>query len=142
MHANSEAAASDKPSQDLDPPQDPRSWDGDIWTVSGEGGKATNKNGHGGFSYYNPSSVLLLLDSDSDVIHHSPSLNKAPNTWKHTGSGFVHIIPPLINELCHLNCSERGATCVTLNYEMTKKVCICPNGVVLGFLHAQCSDGK
>ena len=64
-------------------------------------------NGEGGFSYYNPEAVLLLLDSR---LEFAPSSSLAPGRqqkrlaklWKSNGPGFVHILPQMADHTCQV----------------------------------------
>ena len=46
----------------------------------GHGGDNAYENGAGGWSYYNPDQVLLVLDARGDLRHMSH--NRVPSTWK------------------------------------------------------------
>lgn len=100
------------------------------------------ENGMGGWSYYNPAAVTLVLDSRSPISHASPP-GKVPATWSHRGPGEVVIIPSLRDAPCQRNCSDRGAVCVVLDPDMKIRECVCPDsGVVLDFRNAHCTQGK
>ena len=62
-------------------------------------------NGEGGFSYYNPEAVLLLLDSGLEFA--PSSLNsrekRLAKLWKSTGPGFVHILPQMSDHTCQVS---------------------------------------
>ena len=73
----------------------------------GNGGVGVEANGEGGFSYYNPEAVLLLLDSrlefapSSSVSHHRKNKRLA-KLWKSNGPGFVHILPQMADHTCQV----------------------------------------
>ena len=98
------------------------------------------ENGEGGFSYYNPDAVLLVLDSKSE-LHHAPSRWKMPTPWEHVGDGQVQIIEPLRGNICQSNCSALGAICMALDPNRVLKGCVCPDGTMLDFTHSRCHTG-
>lgn len=140
--------------------------------VGGHGGQSEYDNGQGGFSYYNPEAVVLLLDASSELTpkgmsqhgnpHQQRSLQMA-KLWKNQGSGFVYIIPSLSDDTCQVkaifnckdqtfltlffqstvgNCSELGAVCMALTQDLKLTRCVCPNGIILDHMHPRCSEGK
>ena len=134
----------------------------------GTGGGNSSINGDGGWSYYNPEAVLKVIgpsvgpvkcseDENSVLqttnVRHSgdESLSKFldgtkefPKLCKVIGDGMVQILSPLEynEELCHGNCSAKGATCVALDMDAKIGACICPNGITLNHINPQCSNGK
>ena len=61
-------------------------------------------NGEGGFSYYNPEAVLLLLDSRLEFAPSSvrPRERRLAKLWKSSGPGFVHILPHMSDHTCQV----------------------------------------
>ena len=84
----------------------------DLWTSilnkGGNGGVGVEANGEGGFSYYNPEAVLLLLDSrlefapSSSASHHHRKSKRLAKLWKSSGPGFVHILPQMADHSCQV----------------------------------------
>ena len=73
--------------------------------LGGHGGIGVESNGEGGFSYYNPEAVLLLLDSGLEFA--PSSLNsrekRLAKLWKSSGPGFVHILPQMSDHTCQVS---------------------------------------
>jgi hypothetical protein len=78
--------------------------------VGGLGGDEATANGRGGFSYFNPQGVVMVLDSAFELTPQGFSKNDdvkdkpapLPKLWKHTGPGYVYIIPPLSDDSCQV----------------------------------------
>ena len=77
--------------------------------IGGHGGSNEEENGQGGYSFYNPEAVVLVLDSRTEL---SPkgggrkNLNNQriiPELWDHQGPGFVYVIPPQQDSTCQVN---------------------------------------
>ena len=77
--------------------------------IGGAGGTCETCNGYGGFSYYNPDAVVLVLDARSELTPKSDVTRRKtkdlPKLWKHQGPGFVYIIPSLSDATCQV-CSK------------------------------------
>ena len=128
-----------------------------IFIVGGAGGFSNTMNGKGGWSYYNPSSVLKVIGpnmglpkcvEDSDIYAKDKkdpiTVENVPSLCKVIGDGIVQILSPSkhTESLCHGNCSSKGAKCVALDMDAKIGRCLCPNGIILDHLNPQCSNGK
>ena len=123
----------------------------------GFGGLHSTMNGKGGWSYYNPKSVIKVIEpnaglpkcaersdlstkNDKGVIE---DMSAIPPLCKVSGDGMVKILFSKQEEsLCQGNCSTKGATCVALDMEAKIGRCLCPNGIILDHLNPQCTNSK
>ena len=128
------------------------------FVLGGQGGLSNIENGRGGWSYFNPASVLKVIgpnmglpkcveDSNLQIKDETDpvALREAvPSLCKVVGDGIVQILSPSkhTESLCHGNCSSKGAKCVALDMDAKIGRCLCPNGIILDHLNPQCSNGK
>ena len=129
--------------------------------IGGRGGEDMYSNGGGGWSWFNPESVLLMIDSryvsspsdqmvmpaDFSSQASAQTADKSadeemPRVFEHVGQGFVNIMPPLYGAGCQSNCSDLGATCLAFDKARKHIECVCPNGKVLSHRYPSCNQGQ
>ena len=76
--------------------------------IGGAGGTSETTNGLGGFSYYNPEAVKLVLDSRDEMNPKTRTRQdqiikkEQEKLWQHQGPGFVYILPSLSDATCQV----------------------------------------
>ena len=79
--------------------------------IGGRGGADESSNGQGGWSYFNPEAVVLVLDARSEFAPSGAQIdedvgilapNGLPKLWSNEGPGHVLILPPVEDSTCQV----------------------------------------